>query len=159
MQKWQIGTTLPMQLFLESFLNQQTLSKTDFVLKHLQNKVPKLYTHFDGLMSVHNKEYSGLLQDLNTKERAKKSHSITLLFTIVSKTVAIQTLRTPETFLTQEEDTWFVLLQYISEEISHEVHMHGWWNLSRDPYEGLSDHNWPGQLCEADFSPWCHARS
>ena len=52
-----------------------------------------------------------------------------------------------------------MLLQYIYEEIFHEVHKRGWWNLSGDPSEGLSSHNWPGQPCEADFSPWSHARS
>ena len=105
MQEWQIGIPLPMQLLLESFLNQETLSKTEDVQKYLQSKVSKLHTNFDGLISVHNRKYSGVLQDLNTKELAMKYHSISSLFAITSKTGATQSLRTAERLLKQEADS------------------------------------------------------
>ena len=104
-QEWHIVTTLPLQLFLEWFLNQQTLSTMEVLHKYLQNRVYKLYTHVDGLVSVHSNKYSGILEDLNTKELAKKCHSITLLFTIARKTGATQSLHTAETPLKQEADS------------------------------------------------------
>ena len=60
---------------------------------------------FDGLVSVHSSEYSGIFQDLNTKELAKKCHSITLLVTTASKTGATQSLHTAETPLKLEADS------------------------------------------------------
>ena len=104
-QEWQIGVPLVHQVYLESFINSRSLTRTKDIQKFVQEKLYKLYRNFSGLINVSNKKYLGVLQDLHTKELAMKYHSVSTLFQITNASGATQCLKTAERQLKQEADS------------------------------------------------------
>jgi hypothetical protein len=67
------------QIILESYINKESMRRSENFTTFLNSKLKKLYCLFDSLLNILNKNYIGLLQDVNSQELAMNYQSINVL--------------------------------------------------------------------------------
>ena len=95
-QEWHIHVPLATQMMMESFINSQSVFKSSDQLAFIEGKLAKLYTIFDSLLNIRNRCYSGVIQDLNTKELSMNSHSIRTVFSVANTSGATLSFNSAE---------------------------------------------------------------
>jgi hypothetical protein len=84
------------QLFLESFINRKSVRRSENLDQFILSKLKKLYGHYDSHLNLLNKNYIGLLQDINSQELAMNYHSINTVFSVTSASGATLSLNEAE---------------------------------------------------------------
>ncbi|CAC5386648.1 unnamed protein product [Mytilus coruscus] len=78
---------LDVQILLETFLNHNSLNRSNEIETLISSKLKKLYGIYDTLLNVYNRNYSGIPQELNTQELSMNYQSIGTAFSIASSSV------------------------------------------------------------------------
>ena len=90
LQEWHLDVPLVAQILLEVFLNKRSISETHTRNHMVQTKLKKLYTTYDMLLNIHNRNYSGLMQLANTDELVMHFKSAHSVFNVTSQSGATQ---------------------------------------------------------------------
>jgi hypothetical protein len=109
-EEWYLETPLTCQILFENFINKYTLQKSDNKESFLKKKYTRLYSEYDSLLNVANKNYCGIIQDLNTQELSMNYQSISTVFHLTSSGGLTQSLPTAENKLKKNavsEKTYF----------------------------------------------------
>ena len=94
--EWTLNVPILSQLFLESFINRKSVRRSENLDQFILSKLKKLYGHYDSLLNLLNKNYIGLLQDINSQELAMNYHSINTVFSVTSASGATLSLNEAE---------------------------------------------------------------
>ena len=95
-QEWTMDVPLDVQILLETFLNQNSLNRSNELETLITSKLKKLYGIYDTLLNVFNRNYCGILQELNTQELSMNYQSIGTAFSIDSSYGATLSLNAAE---------------------------------------------------------------
>jgi hypothetical protein len=77
--EWTMNVPILGQIILESYINKESMRRSENFTTFLNSKLKKLYCLFDSLLNILNKNYIGLLQDVNSQELAMNYQSINVL--------------------------------------------------------------------------------
>ncbi|CAC5399884.1 unnamed protein product [Mytilus coruscus] len=95
-QEWTMDVPLDVQILLETFLNHNSLNRSNEIETLITSKLKKLYGIYDTLLNVYNRNYCGILQELNTQELSMNYQSIGTAFSIASSSGATLSLNAAE---------------------------------------------------------------
>ena len=104
-EEWLLDVPLFLQNFLECFINSASLNRSGNHHGFLKPKFLKLYSYFDALLALNNRNYAGLLQEMNTEELSMNYHSASTVFSITSSAGATVSLNTSERRLKKKADS------------------------------------------------------
>ena len=68
--EWTMNVPILGQIILESYINKESMRRSENFTNFLNSKLKKLYCLFDSLLNILSKNYIGLLQDVNSQELA-----------------------------------------------------------------------------------------
>ncbi|VDH90484.1 Hypothetical predicted protein [Mytilus galloprovincialis] len=102
-----MGVPVIGQIILESYINKESLRKSENVGQFLNLKLRKLYSLFDSLLNLTNKNYIGLLQDVNSQELAMNYQSINTVFSVTSFSGATLSLHESEQRMKEKANSDF----------------------------------------------------
>lgn len=94
--EWSFDVPLDVQILLETFINPNTINHTNDKEKLVSAKLKKLYGIYDTLLNVYNRNYCGILQDLNTQKLSMNYQSIGTAFAVASGSGATLSLNAAE---------------------------------------------------------------
>ncbi|CAG2195104.1 unnamed protein product [Mytilus edulis] len=94
--EWSLNVPIFGQLFLETFINEKSFRRLEHLDKFASSKLKKMYGCFDTLLNLLNKNYIGLLQDINSQELAMNYRSISTVFSVTSTSGATLSLNESE---------------------------------------------------------------
>ncbi|CAC5388681.1 unnamed protein product [Mytilus coruscus] len=94
--EWNLNVPIFGQLFLETFINEKSFRRTEDLDKFALSKLKKMYGCFDTLLNLLNKNYIGLLQDINSQELVMNYRSISTVFSVTSTSGATLSLNESE---------------------------------------------------------------
>ena len=104
-KEWLLSVPLEIQELLTTlFINTGSLKRSEHPLKFLQNKLVKLYGIYDSGLNSYNKNYIGILQQLNSQELIVNYHSLATVFEITSHAGCTQSLKASERWLQDAAD-------------------------------------------------------
>lgn len=83
--EWLFDVPLDIQLFLETFINRETLRKTTAKSELLGSKLTKLYSLYDIALNTFNRNHFGIHQHANTEEICMHYHSLNTIFSVTSR--------------------------------------------------------------------------
>lgn len=95
------------QILFEPFINQRSFKFAENQQTFSTTKLTKLYGIYDSLLNVYNKNYFGLLQDINTQELSLNYQSITSVFGVTSAAGATQCLKKAESRIKEKATSEF----------------------------------------------------
>ena len=85
-----------LQIILGVFINKVSLKRSSDKHKFLMSKIVCLYSVFERLLNLHNRQYFGVIQELNTDELVFNYHSVGTVFSITSRMGTTQSLKSAE---------------------------------------------------------------
>ncbi len=83
-EEWNLDVPLTMQIILESFINRNSIRKSNASNELLDTKYKALYSTYDRLLNVFNKNHIGIIQERNTTELSMHYTSVSTVFGITS---------------------------------------------------------------------------
>ena len=83
-KEWHLDVPVEIQLLFGAFINTETVRRSLDIQKYLHVKLEKLYTLYDGLLNVHNKNYIGIFQQANSDELLYDYRNIKSVFNITA---------------------------------------------------------------------------
>ena len=88
--EWSLDVPIRVQIWFDTFVNKSSIRKSKIPAGVLKSKITRLYATFDVLLNTFNKNYCGILQQLNTKELVMNYHSAKTIFSVTSSSGATQ---------------------------------------------------------------------
>ena len=82
--EWHLDIPVELQMILSVFVNTEALGRAQNPDKFLKTKLEKLYTVYDSLLNIMNKNYVGIFQQANTDELLYDYRNIKSVFSITS---------------------------------------------------------------------------
>ena len=105
------------QIILESYINKESMRRSENFTTFLNSKLKKLYCLFDSLLNILSKNYIGLLQDVNSQELAINYQFIKIFLSITSSSGATLSLNESEQRMKEKANsdfcyynTYFILI-------------------------------------------------
>ena len=98
-QEYVLSIPLPIQLYLESFINKRTVAKCVDINVTTESKLTSLYSTYDRLLNIYNKNFLGILQERNTEELSMHYQSVNTVFSITSSMGSTLSLNAAEAHL------------------------------------------------------------
>ena len=95
-QEWCLYVPLFLQIILGVFINKISLKRSSDKHGFLMSKIVCLYSLFERLLNLHNRQYFGVVQELNTDELVFNYHSVGTVFSITSRMGITQSLKSAE---------------------------------------------------------------
>ncbi|XP_052258558.1 uncharacterized protein LOC127863212 [Dreissena polymorpha] len=103
--EWLHHVPIEIQLFFSTwFVNKRSIKKSRTPSEYLQTKTTKLYALFDAGLSLLNRNYHGVIQQLNSEDLLINYHSLTTVFDITSSFGCTYSLKTAERWLKMASD-------------------------------------------------------
>lgn len=87
-QEWHLDMPIELQMLFTIFINTEALRRAQDADNFLKSKLGKLYTIYDSLLNILNKNYVGIFQQANTDELLYDYRNIKSVFSITSATGA-----------------------------------------------------------------------
>ena len=86
LKEWYLEVLLDIQIVLTSlFINKISLRQADNRTSYLISKLSRLYSLLESGLALHNKNFFGIIQQLNTEELIVNYHAISTVFGIPSQ--------------------------------------------------------------------------
>ena len=95
-QEWLLYVPLLLQTILGVFINKVSLKRSGNKHGFLISKIVCLYSMFERLLNLQNRQYFGVVQELNTDELVFNYHSVGTVFSITSTMGITQSLKSAE---------------------------------------------------------------
>lgn len=92
-EEWSTSVPVHVQLFLETFINKDTIRRSDNHSAYIEEKLRILYGLYDSLLHLHSKNFVGVYQERNTEELIMNYKSLDTVFKITSYCGATVSLR------------------------------------------------------------------
>ena len=110
-----------LQIILEVFINKVSLSQAADKHKFVKSKISRLYCVYDNLLNLLNRNYTGILQELNTDELVYNYHNVGTVFQVTSHGGITSSIKTAEKRLNIQADN--DLTYYITHRLKI-IHLH-----------------------------------
>ncbi len=81
-EEWVEDMPLEIQILLENFISHKSILRTEELGRLLKGKIVRLYSMFDSLLNLLNKNHIGVIQELNTAELMINYHNISSTFKV-----------------------------------------------------------------------------
>ena len=103
--EWFMEIPMEFQLLLEVFINKKSLLKTSDTEKFLVQKFEKLFSVYDNLLNIFNRNFIGIFQEANTNEMLVEYRSVKSVFDITASTGTTTSLKYADKALKKKADT------------------------------------------------------
>lgn len=93
MEEWSTSVPIHVQIVLETFINKDTIRRSDNQKVYIEEKLRILYGLYDSLLHLHSKNFVGVYQERNTENLIMNYKSLDTVFKITSDYGATVSLR------------------------------------------------------------------
>ena len=104
LEEWYLETPVETQILFDGFINRKSFQRSSSPYDYLHKKFEKLYLVYDILLNVHNKHFTGVLQEANTQELLTEYRNIKTVFDVTSSAGATTSLVVAERKLQKRSD-------------------------------------------------------